>query len=146
MSAAEIKKISQNLIKFIDPKAKVEVTENDGYKVKIESEDSGLLIGKFGESLECLQYILRMMVAKKMGEFVPLTVDAGEYKEKKENELKELVVMMATNVKQSGYAQELKPMSAYERRIVHVALKDIEGIKAESIGEGDLRRIKIEKI
>ena len=145
MTASDLQKIAQKLINFLDEKAAVEVVEKDGYRIKITPIEPGRLIGKFGETLDVLQYILRMMVAHLAGEFIPLTVDVGGYKESREKEIEELATLMAENVKKSDYPQELRPMNAYERRLVHVALKDFKGVKVFSIGEGELRRVRIEK-
>ena len=84
------------------------------------------------------------MVAKAAGEYLPLTVDIGGYKEKHEKELEEFALAVAQNVKNSGYAQELRPMSANDRRIIHAILTDFDGVKTESVGEGELRRVKVE--
>lgn len=142
----DVQKISQRFFEYFDPQIKVEVEENDGYRIKVESEMSGFLIGRFGETLETIQYLLRLMTTQLAGEYIPLTVDIAGYKQKRDDELKELALQMAENVKTSGYAQELRPMNAYERRVIHVALKDFKGIKADSVGEGELRRIRVEAV
>ncbi len=148
MKQEDLLKIAQDFFISFDPEAVVSVEENPsagaGWWVKVSSPNSGHLIGKMGETLEAIQYILRLMVSQKAGEFLPVTVDVDDYKSKKLSELSELALAMAQNVKTSGYAQEMKPMSAYDRRLVHVALENFEGVKADSIGEGELRRIKIE--
>jgi spoIIIJ-associated protein len=145
MTKTDLEKIASDFFKYLDPEAKIEVQENDGFKVKVDCPNSGGLIGKFGETLNDIQHVLRLMVAKSAGEFIPVTVDIAGYKESRENELIEFAKQMAENVRKSGYAQEMRPMNSYDRRLVHVALKDFEGIKAEAIGEGEERRIKIEK-
>lgn len=146
MKKEELEKIAKSFFKAFDPEAVIEVEERDGWWVKVSSPNSGHLIGKMGETLESIQYILRMMASQAAGEFMPITVDVDEYKNKKEQELVELALAMAENVKTSGYGQEMKPMSAYSRRIVHMILKDFKGVKSDSIGDGELRRVKIEPI
>jgi len=145
MTSENIEKIAKKFFVLLDPKVKVSISDKNGFWISVESEDSGRLIGKMGETLESIQYLLRMMVAKEANEFIPLTVDVADYKGKRVAELEELAVLMAENVKNSGYAQEMRPMSAYDRRVVHTALQNFEGIKAYSVGEGNLRRIKVEK-
>lgn len=145
MDKKDIEKLATDFINKFDSSAKVEVVEDNGWQIKISSENPGHLIGKMGETLAEIQYLMRLMVAEKAGEYIPVTVDVDGYKEKHETELAELALAMAENVKTSGYAQEMRPMSAYDRRLVHVALEKFGGIKAESIDEGELRRIKIEK-
>lgn len=146
MDQKKIREIAEKFIGFFDKNAVVVLSQNEGnWVIKVSSEDPGQLIGKMGETLNCLQYVLRMMVAKTAGEKVPLTIDIDGYKEKKVNDLQELAVYVAKNVAASGFAQEMRPMNAYERRIVHTALADMKDIKVFSVGEGAERRIKIEK-
>jgi len=144
ISKIKLQKLTETFFINLDPEAKIQISDENGWRIKVESLNSGHLIGKMGETLKAIQYLLRMMVAKSAGEFVPLTVDIGGYKEKHEKELEELILAMAENVKNSGYAQELRPMSAYDRRIVHALLNGFKGVKTESVGEGELRRVKIE--
>lgn len=143
MNEKDLTKIAQTFFTSFDPEAKMTVEDKDGWWVKVESPNSGHLIGKMGETLEAIQYILRLMISETAGEFIPVIVDVDSYKEKRQQEIAELAVAMAQNVKTSGYGQEMKPMSAYERRLVHVALKGFAGVIADSIGEGELRRIEI---
>jgi spoIIIJ-associated protein len=142
----DLTKIAEDFFISFDPEAKITVEDKDGWWIKVTSPNSGHLIGKMGETLEAIQYILRLMVSESAGEFIPVIVDVDGYKEKRQQEIFELALAMAQNVKTSGYAQEMRPMGAYERRLIHMALKDFDGIKADSVGEGELRRIKIEPI
>jgi len=145
MTKEDLKKMVESFILVLSPGSKVEVDEKDGWKVKISSPDSGNLIGKNGETLKTIQYLLKLMLTKKSGENMPLFVDVAGYREKKQWELEELALSIAENVKKSGYPQELRPMNAFERRVVHAVLNDFEGVKTGSIGEGELRRVKVEK-
>lgn len=139
-----VEKLAKEFFKHLDPEAKISVSDEKGWRIKVESPESGHLIGKMGETLQAIQYLLRMMVAKAAEEFIPLTVDVGGYKEKHEKELEEFALAVAENVKNSGYAQELKPMDANSRRIIHATLTDFKGVKTGSVGEGELRRVKVE--
>jgi len=143
MKQQDLEALAKDFFKYLDPQAKIEVSDNKGWRIKVDSSDSGRLIGKFGETLKAIQYLLRLMATRSAGEFMPLTVDVGGYKEKKEQEIEEFALAVAENVKNSGYAQELRPMSPYERRLVHAVLNDFQGVKTESVGEGELRRVKV---
>ena len=156
MKAKSLENLILSIIKFIDPKAKVEIEvatpttpeRSDGgrgetIKVNIVSEDSGLLIGRFGQTLDSVQYIIRLMINMAMGEQTSSTVDVAGYKAGKEKELVELALSVAENVKNSNYPQSLRPMNAYERRIVHSALTGFEGIETASVGEEPTRYIEI---
>lgn len=144
MDKKALQKMGEVFFKFFDPNAKVAAEDKDGLRLKVDTEASAILIGRFGETLGSIQYLLRLMAAKAAGEYFLLSVDIAGYKEKRETEIKELALQVAENVKNSGYAQELRPMNAYERRLVHVALTDFKGIKADSVGEGETRRVRIE--
>lgn len=140
----EIEVVILSMMKFIDPKAKIEVEMDDDHiGINIVSEDSGLLIGHFGQTLDSVQYVVRMMINKVMGQPTPSSVDVAGYKANKEKELVELATATAENVKNSQYPQSLRPMNAYERRIVHATLNDFDGIETASVGEEPMRFIEI---
>ena len=146
MTEKDLEIIVKNFFKTLDPEAIIVVENKDGWWVKVTSPNSGHLIGKMGETLESIQYLIRLMASQASGEFMPVTVDVDDYKSKKVAEIGELALAMAQNVKTSGYGQEMRPMSAYDRRLVHTALQDFPGIKSDSVGEGELRRIRIEPV
>lgn len=139
----KIQKQMTDFLKFFDSEVEVTVEVNDSLYINAETKDAGLLIGQMGQTLQTLQYVVRLMVAKTCGGYVPLTFDVGRYKGKKEDELKELAITMAENVKNSGYPQQLRPMNSYERRLVHMVLKEFDGIEAVAVGEEPLRYIEI---
>ena len=146
MTEKDLEIIAKSFFKTLDSEAIITVENKDGWWVKITSPNSGHLIGKMGETLESIQYLIRLMASQASGEFIPVTVDVDDYKSKKVAEIGELALAMAQNVKTSGYGQEMRPMSAYDRRLVHTALQDFPGIKSDSVGEGELRRIRIEPV
>lgn len=140
----KIEKTAQNLIGHFDPAAnlKVEIGEN-GCNINIETEISGLLIGRHGETLESLQHLLRLLVSKEQEEFIPLVLDIAGYRQARQQELEELARNIALKVKNLGGEEILPSMSAYERRLVHLILQDIPGIESASEGEEPYRRIVI---
>lgn len=156
----EFEKILQEIFQYFDKDTKVEVVEakeearpatpgglpggrGDSWMVNIESKESGRLIGKYGETLNEIQYLVRLMAAKLAGERFAVAVDVGGYKAAKNRELEELAMHVGENVKNSGYPQTLRPMNAYERRIVHVVLKDFPGIESISTGEEPYRCVEV---
>lgn len=115
-------------------------------KVSATVGEAGFLIGHDGENLRAIQYILALMVARQTQEiFKPsaFTIDINNYRQDKENYLTALAKNSAAEVLETKKSVELEPMPAYERRIVHITLEKIEGIKSESVGEGEERRIVI---
>lgn len=134
----------QKFFQLLDKESKVTIDKKKNWLVSVDTPNAGLLIGRDGETLAVIQYLVRSMVAHMAKDYTPLTVDIGGYKQKKNQELEELALAVAENVKNSHYSQELRPMSANERRIVHSILADFKGVKTESVGEGELRRVKVE--
>ena len=118
--------------------------EEDPYlSIDIEGEDLGILIGRRGETMDALQYIARVMLRKKMGRWVNLSIDVSGYKNHREQQLRRLAHRMAQQVTQFGRPISLEPMLAYERRIIHMTLQDNPGVRTESSGDGNHRHVTI---
>lgn len=142
----KIQKSAKKFIHHFDSGAEIEIIENNGgYNINIKTEISGILIGRRGETLEALQHLMRLVLASEFEEFVPLQVDVSGYKALHQKELEENALMIAKTVLETGNPQALPPMNAYERRQIHLILKDIEGIETESVGSPPLRQIEIRK-
>jgi len=109
----------------------------------VEGEDLGLLIGRRGETLQSLQYLLNLMVSQQRGRQDFFTVDVEGYRRRREDTLNSLARRTADEVKRSGRPVTLEPMPANERRIIHMALSESQSVSTASIGEGDGRRIAI---
>ena len=109
----------------------------------IEGDDLGILIGRRGQTLSSLQYILRLIVGHKTNTWIPIVIDAESYKQRRYEAIQALAHRMAENVKTKGTPFTLEPMPAYERRIVHMALANHSAVYTESIGEGESRKVVI---
>ena len=109
----------------------------------IEGEDLGILIGRRGQTLSSLQYLLRLIVGRKTNTWLPIVIDAESYKQRRYEALQALAHRMAENVKTKGTPFTLEPMPPYERRIVHMALANHSAVYTESIGEGESRKVVI---
>jgi spoIIIJ-associated protein len=109
----------------------------------IEGEDLGLLIGRRGETLQSLQYLLNLMVGQQLGRQEFFTVDVEGYRRRREDSLNSLARRMADQVKRTGRPVVLEPMPANERRIIHLALSESRSVSTSSIGEGDDRKVSI---
>ncbi len=109
----------------------------------IEGDDLGILIGRRGQTLACLQYIVRLIVAHQLKTWVPIVIDVEEYKQRRNQALQALAYRMAERVKVSKMQFALEPMPAYERRIVHITLAEHPDVTTESIGEGEKRKVVI---
>jgi spoIIIJ-associated protein len=109
----------------------------------VEGDDLGILIGRRGLTLSSLQYVLNLIVAKKVKHRVSLGVDVDGYRRRREQALMTLARRMADRVRGTGRSVTLEPMPPNERRIVHLALADDPAVMTVSIGEGDARKVAI---
>ncbi len=109
----------------------------------IEGDDLGILIGRRGQTLSSLQYILRLIVGHKTNTWIPIVIDAEGYKQRRFEAIQALAHRMAENVKTKGSPFTLEPMPPYERRMVHMALANHSAVYTESIGEGESRKVVI---
>ena len=113
-------------------------------QVGIESEeDSGLLIGREGQTLAALQYMISRIVSRGMNAAVRVQLDAGEYRRRQDERLREMALALADKVRQSGRSYSTRPLSSYHRRIVHVCLQDATDVQTRSTGDGPLKRVVI---
>jgi spoIIIJ-associated protein len=124
---------------------KVDVEEGELATVVLDivGDDLGILIGRQGETLAALQYMTRLMVSRKTRRWHPLVVDVEQYKVRRERSLRRLAQRMAERVSFSRKQVSLEAMPAYERRIVHLALRDHPAVTTRSVGEGDQRKVTI---
>jgi spoIIIJ-associated protein len=109
----------------------------------IHGQDVSPLIGRRGETLASIQYLVRLMVNQRLKQWKNIVVDVEHYKERRVAQLTQLALRMADQVIQSGRAVSLEPMPANERRIVHIALRDHPAVYTQSSGEGDRRKVHI---
>jgi spoIIIJ-associated protein len=110
----------------------------------IEGDDLGILIGRRGETLQSLQYLLNVMVAHQLSEQMFFTVDVEGYRRRRERSLTGLARRMAEQVKRTRRPVQLEPMPANERRIIHLALAEDRYVTTSSTGEGDGRQVSIQ--
>jgi len=106
-------------------------------------KDLGILIGRRGETLASLQFLLRLMVNNRTRRWMNLVVDVEGYKARREAMLKELALRMAERAVATGRVVALEAMPARERRLVHLALRDHPDVSTQSIGEGERRKVTI---
>lgn len=107
------------------------------------SEDSHLLIGQYGVNLQALQHIARLLVRKKTDERVKFVLDINSYRQQKNESIVNFARQAAEQALTEGRAVIMRPMSAYERRLVHMELSDNMNVVTESIGEGEGRKIVV---
>ena len=106
-------------------------------------DDYGSVIGRRGETLDAIQYLTRLVITREYDEFKRVTINVGNDREKREATLKSLAAKNAAKVKKYGRNVVLEPMNPYERRIIHTAIHDIEGVTSHSVGSDDDRKVVI---
>lgn len=113
--------------------------------LQLDGEKLGVVIGRRGETLDALQY-LTSLAANTGNGYQKVTLNIGNYREKREQTLTALAKKVSAQVLSSGRSRALEPMNPYERRIIHTAVQEIEGVESASIGEGASRRVVISTI
>ncbi len=109
----------------------------------IKSDDSGILIGRRGQTISHLQYIINLIIAHQIKAWVPISIDVEGYRQRRREALQALAIRVAERVKTSQRPFTLEPMPAYDRRIIHLALADHPDVTTESTGEGESRKVVI---
>lgn len=152
-AVAVTSQIIQDLIDRMDLDAGVEylpdamVTEESGNEsgmvFDILGDDLGLLIGRHGQTLSNFQYLVRILVAQKVGDFLPIVVDVNGYRQRRFKALEVLARRTAEQVRRRHMPFALDPMPAFERRIVHLVLANDPDVATQSVGEGDERKVVI---
>jgi len=138
------KTVLERIIAGITVPAQVEGRVEEGtIYLNIKGDGSGLLIGRHGQTLDAIQYIVGRIVGKQLGEKRMVVVDTERYRERRRENLEQLSRRMGEKAKSIGRAVSLQPMNASDRRIVHLTLKHDREIETRSEGEGGLRSIKI---
>lgn len=140
------KEVLEKLLSLMGIPATVYVKEQSqsgAISLDINGEDLGILIGRRGNTLYSVQYLIYLMVSHQMKARVPVTIDVEGYRERRYEALKSLAIRMAERVKDTGQSVTMEPMPAGERRIIHLALQDYPGVTTESIGEGEDRKVTI---
>ncbi len=149
-----IEESAEELLQKLQIDAKVEVVEGeeDLYTVNVATSESGLLIGFHGETLSSFQVVLGLIVyrrsrradaAKKVGEWVKLIVEVGDYRAKRAEQLTAMAGAYANQAISTGLPVVLPPLPPSERRVVHIALQERPDVESVSEGEGNQRRVVV---
>lgn len=134
----------QKIVDVITSGATVHLSQQKGkLYFTISGGDSGVLIGKRGQTLEAIQYLLEKMINKKSTNRIRVVVDVEGYLEKRKTNLQEMASRMAEKAKRTQKPVTIGQMNAHDRRIVHIHLKDEKGVRTQSIGDGYFRKLMI---
>ncbi len=139
-----VTEILDELLGLLGVTGKVEVLSDEiPLALDIKGDDLGILIGRRGQTLACLEYITKLIVVGRLKAWLPLTVDVAGYKERRRDSLQRLALYLAEQVKSRRRDITMEPMPADERRIVHLTLADNPDVTTQSIGEGEGRKVVI---
>jgi spoIIIJ-associated protein len=156
MSTADVAETARDILETVlsgmQTPAEVELlplpptAADEGFQALLDivgAEDVGILIGRRGETLGALQFLLTLMVSKKVGKWSKVLVDVEGYRQRREASLRSLATRIALRVQQTRQPMPLEAMPANERRIVHITLQDHPAVTTSSTGEGDERHVVI---
>ena len=117
--------------------------EEDGTKINFDGDNLGVSIGRKGETIDAIQHLISLVANKGQEEYIRISLNPGEYRQKREQVLVNLAKKSAVKAKKFNKNIMLEAMNSYERRIVHNAIQEVEGVESWSIGENDNRRVCI---
>ena len=137
----------KSVLSCMDIEAELDITENeDGAVIDIKGDTTGAVIGRRGETLDAIQYLASMAANRSDKEYYRITLDSCGYREKRKAILEDLARKISKTVLRTGRTSTLEPMNPYERRIIHAAVSEIEGVTSKSIGEEPYRRVVISSV
>jgi spoIIIJ-associated protein len=142
--AREMETIAGRILELMELEAQLKVkTEGNTITIVVEGEKSGLLIGRQGQTIDALQYILSRVLSRLTPGKIKLVLDSGGYRERRKKYLSTLALRLAEKSKKTGKPVVMSPLNAHDRRIVHVALEKDKSLKTISRGEGAMKKIII---
>jgi len=135
-----IKKTAEKLFEMLQVEGEITVEEaEEGVNVVLSTQESGIVIGHHGETLEALQLILSLVAAKEIGEFVRIALEVGDYRKSREEYLRSLAASSKEKAIAEGIEITLPMLKSWERRVIHLMFQDDKEVTSESVGEGKER-------
>lgn len=136
--------VLETLLRLMGLTGTVDMSEKETrVALDIEGDDLGILIGRHGQTLDCLEYVVRLIVSERVKTWLPLNVDVCGYRKRRYDSLDEMAWRLAEQVKARQSSIALDPMPPAERRIIHLALTDHPDVVTHSTGEGVDRKVVI---
>ena len=138
------KQLTIGLLNRMGLKAEVEGFFKDGsLYLEIKGDQEGILIGKYGRTLESLQMLINRMVNKQLKNSMRVIIDIDDYRKRRSDNMSKMAQRLGEKAKGTGHSLTIGPFNAHDRRIIHLTLKEDPSLKTESLGEGDLKKIRI---
>jgi spoIIIJ-associated protein len=133
--AADVRKLMERIVAELGVRCRVDVREEaEGLHVECTGGDVGVLIGRYGQTIDAVQYIINAIVSRREGQRVDVVVDAAGYRERRRVMLERLALRSAERARSTGQSVDLDPMTAVERKVVHLRLKEFAGVETSSEG------------
>lgn len=143
---AKIKEVLQVIFSKMDIKADVQINvdhEEKAVNIDITGDDTGDIIGKRGQTLDAIQYLISIIINKKQDEYYRVKLDTNNYRERRQKTLENLAKNVAAKVKKTRKKVALEPMNPYERRVIHSYLQSDKYVTTKSEGEEPNRRVVV---
>jgi spoIIIJ-associated protein len=138
------KQLTIGLLERMGVKTEVEGFLKEGALcLEIKGDQEGILIGKHGRTLESLQLLINRMVHKRLKNAMRVILDIDDYRKRRADSMAEMAHRLGEKAKGTGHSLTVGPFNAHDRRIIHVTLKEDPSLKTESLGEGELKKVKI---
>lgn len=132
-----IKKTAEKLFSLLQIDGEITIEEaEEGVNITLATDDSGIVIGHHGETLEALQLVLSLVCAKELGDFVRIALEVGDYRKTREDYLKNLAASTKERALAEGIEVTLPMLKSWERRVIHLMFQDDKEVSSESVGEG----------
>ena len=145
-TAERAEKFLMDVLEAMDLKATVSLEENKEERtldIDLAGDDMGVLIGKRGQTLDSLQYLVSLVVNKGEDDYIRVKVDTENYRQRRKDTLENLAKNIASKVRRTGKAVTLEPMNPYERRVIHSALQNDRYVETHSEGEEPFRKVVV---
>jgi spoIIIJ-associated protein len=138
------KELTKGLLERMGVRTEVEGFLKEGnLYLEIKGNQEGILIGKHGRTLESLQMLVNRMVNKRLKNAMRVILDIDDYRKRRADSVTLMALRLGDEAKRTGHSQVAGLLNAYDRRIIHLTLKEDPFLKTESIGEGELKKVKI---
>lgn len=127
--------------------AKIGASYNEGViTMDVDCDDCGIIIGHHGDTLDSIQYLISLMMKKSADGYVRVSINIGDFREKRNEALQNIAKKHAAYVLRTGRSYRFDPMNPYERRIIHTTIQEIDGVESRSVGYNQDRRVVIEPV
>ena len=145
--AADVRSLVEGIVEELGVRCRVDVQEDEtGLHVECSGGDVGVLIGRFGQTIDAVQYLVNAIVARREGHRIEVMVDAAGYRERRRELLEALADRSAERALRTGDPVELDPMTAVERKVVHLRLKEMDGVETSSAGTEPNRYVVVSPV